>query len=184
MRRERFNSAGNSTHIIYVTDNVSDFMLDLCYGLNCILKLNPNPGLFPKKVFEWRSKSCIQSGSIHFFRFLDKPWAYTGRTYFWTFFMPSKLQNSAFLIQTNMSSQDWNLHFMTEICRPEELRTGPFSIRQIYFCVKIWLVEDKTWIASSGLHTKELIRQPNDQPLKNWFIRTFFCRRTNLFYNP
>ena len=42
---------------MYVTDNISNFVLDLCYALNCILKLNPKPGFFPKKVFEWRSKS-------------------------------------------------------------------------------------------------------------------------------
>ena len=35
---------------IYVTDNVSDLVLDFCYTLNCVLKLNPKPGLFPKKV--------------------------------------------------------------------------------------------------------------------------------------
>ena len=38
----------NAAYIcIYVTDDVSDFMLDLCYALNCILKLNPNPCLLP-----------------------------------------------------------------------------------------------------------------------------------------
>ena len=35
---------------IHVTDKVEDFIEVKCYALNCILKLFPRQGLFPKKV--------------------------------------------------------------------------------------------------------------------------------------
>ena len=37
---------------INVRDNVSNYVLGFRHALNCILKLNPKPGLLPKRVIE------------------------------------------------------------------------------------------------------------------------------------
>ena len=64
-----------------------------------------------------------------FFLFLDKPWAYTSINYFLNiFYAPNITKLGSFNFGWIFSSQYENLHDLTQICRPEDLRPGPLSI--------------------------------------------------------
>ena len=63
---------------------------------------------------------------------MDEPRSYTCRTYFSNIFVPPTLQSSAFLnFGPMLSSKDQNLHYMTKMLKPEDLKSGSYSIRPL-----------------------------------------------------